>query len=461
MTTITRNSTKALTVFSLVMINVIAVDSLRSLPINALYGYSLVFYYILAGLFFFIPAALVVAELATGWAETGGMYIWVREAFGKRAGFTVIWLQWFFNIVWYPTIMSLLAATLAYIFAPELANNKEYLVTMVLMMFWGATFANWYGMRLSSWLSTAASLVGTLLPMLFMILLVVIWLVKGNPSQINFTWNSFIPKVDSVNNLSLLSMVLFSLIGMEMSAVHAGDVKNPQRDYPRALLISAIIIIFTLVLASLAIAVVIPQAKIQLASSLMDSFTLFFTTFNLPWMIPVIVIFIILGGLGMVSAWVIGPAKGIMVAASDGAAPRFFEAKNKHNVPTRILVLQGIITTVLSSAFIFMPSINSAFSLLSAITSQVAIMVYFGIFAAVIRLRYTQPLVKRTFRIPGGKLGVWLVAGSGLIVCFAVWCFGFFPPSQLSVGNTTTYEILLIGGTALICIIPFLYRMKK
>jgi putative glutamate/gamma-aminobutyrate antiporter len=454
-------SRKTLTVFSLIMINVIAVDSLRALPINALYGFSLVFYYILGGILFFIPAALVVAELATGWPATGGMYVWLREAFGKRIGFIVIWLQWFFNIVWYPTIMSLLAATLAYIFAPELANNKAYMVTMVLLMFWGATFANWYGMRVSSWLSTVASLIGTILPMLFMISLGAIWLYNGKPSNINFSWSSFFPKIDSINNLSLLTMVLFSLIGMEMSAVHAGDVKNPQRDYPRALFISALIIISTLVFASLAVAVVIPLAKIQLASGLMDSFTVFFNTFHLSWMIPVIVVLIILGGIGMVSAWVIGPARGIMVAAADGAAPKFFEAKNKHDVPTRILVLQGIITTVLSSAFIFMPTINSAFSLLSAITSQVAIIVYFGIFASVIKLRYSKPEVKRAFCVPGGKIGLWLIAGTGFVTCFVVWCFGFFPPSQIPVGNVYVYETLLIGGTLLICMVPLLYRIKK
>ena len=454
-------SRKTLTVFSLIMINVIAVDSLRALPINALYGFSLVFFYILGGIFFLIPTALVAAELATGWPETGGIYVWLREAFGKRMGFIIIWLQWLYNIVWYPTIMSFLAATLAYIFAPELANNKAYMVTMVLLLFWGATLANWYGMRVSSWVSTVSALVGTLLPMLFMIGLVSIWLIEGKPSNINFTWDSFIPKINSINNLALLTMVLFSLIGMEMSAVHAGDVKNPQRDYPKALFISSGLIIVSLVLASLAIAIVIPLAKIQLASGLMDSFSVFFTMFKMPWMIPVIVVLIILGGFGAVSAWVIGPTKGMMVAAADGAAPKIFATKSKNEVPTNLLVLQGVITTILSSAFIFMPSINSAFSLLSAITGQVAILVYLGIFASVIKLRYSKPDVKRAYRIPGGKVGLWLVAGAGFITCTVVLFFGFFPPSQIPVGNVYVYETLLIGGTLLICVVPLLYRIKK
>ena len=140
---------KTLGVFSLVMINVIAVDSLRSLPFSAEYGVSLIFYYILAAAAFFIPTALVSAELATGWPNKGGVYIWVREAFGDRWGFLVIWLQWIYNVVWYPTILSFVAGTLAYLINPHLADSKTYMLSVILITFWGATLLNMFGMKLS------------------------------------------------------------------------------------------------------------------------------------------------------------------------------------------------------------------------------------------------------------------------------------------------------------------------
>lgn len=452
---------KVLNMFSLVMINIIAVDSLRSLPIGAEYGFTIVFFYILGGLLFLIPTALVAAELATGWPQTGGIYVWLREAFGKKAGFTVMWLQWLYNIVWYPTIMSLLAATLAYIFDPAIANNKAYMITMILMMFWGATFANWFGMKLSSWVSTVASLVGTLLPMLFIMILAIIWIVSGKPNHVDFSWHGFFPKFGNINSFALLTMVLFGLIGMEMSAVHAGEVKNPQRDYPRALFISAVIILTTLTLGSLAIAIVIPQKQIVLTSGLMEGFQIFFTTFNMQWMVPVVAALIIIGGFGAVSAWVIGPTKGIMVAAEDGAAPKMFQVKNKYQVPARLLILQGIVTTILSCAFVFMPTINSAFSLLSAMTGQVAILVYIGLFLSAIKLRFNQPNVVRKFKVPGGKPGMIFVCSLGLLTCAVVFVLGFLPPSQIEVGSVRNYEILLIGGTLLICLPPLLIRSKK
>ena len=334
---------KTLTLFSLVMINVIAVDSLRSLPISAEYGFSLVFFYIIGGLFFLIPTALVAAELATGWPETGGIYVWVKQAFGKRWGFFVIWLQWLYNIVWYPTIMSLLAATLTYLFDPQLASDKYYMLVAVLVLFWGATLVNWFGMRLSSWVSTIATIVGTLLPILFIIVLGVMWVIAGKPIQLHITATSFSPNITSINNLALLSVILFGLIGIEMSAVHAGDVKNPRRDYPRALFISAAIILSTLTLGSLAIALVIPQAKIQLASGLIEAFSFFFNSYHLPWMVPVIAVLIVLGGLGTVSAWVIGPTKALMIAAQEGNAPALFGKKSRYGVPSAMLITQGLV----------------------------------------------------------------------------------------------------------------------
>src|SRR3990167_6871553 len=91
---------KTLGLFQLVMINVIAVDSIRTLTFSAVYGFSLVFFYLLAALFFFLPTAFVSAELGTGWPNRGGIYIWVREAFGKRLSLIVIWLNWIYNIIW-------------------------------------------------------------------------------------------------------------------------------------------------------------------------------------------------------------------------------------------------------------------------------------------------------------------------------------------------------------------------
>lgn len=446
---------KQLSVFGLVMINITAIDSLRTLPIGAEYGFSLVFYYLVAAIAFFLPTALVAAELATGWPERGGIYIWVREAFGKQIGFVTIWLQWFYNICWYPTIMSFIAATLAYCIDPNLVNDKFFMLTIIIILFWSCSFINFLGMRASGLMSTLSAILGTLLPMVFIILLGCIWMGTGNPIQVDFSWHSFFPDLSHINNLVLLSGVLFGYVGIEMSAAHASEVKNPQSDYPKAVLWSGIMIFLTLTLASLSIALVIPQSKLNVISGLLQAFDAFFKAFNMSWFTPILAALIICGSLGSVNAWILGPGKCLMVASSDGCLPAILSKTNRQGVPISVLITQAIIFTLLCSIFLLLPTVSSGFWALSAITSILALIVYIALFASAIRLRYKFPNVKRTFMIPGGKIGLWMVCLIGLASSFFTIGISFLPPSQIPVGNVSLYEFILIIGVICGCALPF------
>ncbi len=455
-----RDSKRILSVFSLVMINVIAVDSLRTLPISAKLGLPLVSYYLLAAFAFFIPVALVAAELATAYPNTGGIYVWVREAFGKRAGFITIWLQWIYNIVWYPTILAFIAATIAYLFSPELANNKFYLLGSIVGLFWLFTFLNCFGMKVSSIVSIIGASLGTLVPMIGIIILGCFWISQGRPLEVSHD-SSWLPNLSSLGNLSLFSAVLFSLLGMEMSATHAEEVKNPQRDYPRALFLSTIIIFATLVLGSLAIVMVVPNNELSVVSGLIDAYAFFFNAYHIPWMTSLIAVFIIIGGLSGVSAWIIGPTKGLLVAARDGSLPQKFAQVNRYGAPVIILITQGIIFTGLSSVFVLLDSINAAYWILSDLCAQMALLVYVFMFSAAIKLRYTRPNHSGAYKIPGGKIGIWLVAGIGLLCCLSAILIGFVPPTQIPVGNIIFFEAFLVGGLILFALIPWLLAKKN
>lgn len=453
---------KSLSVFTLAMINVIAVDNLRSLTAGAEYGFALVFFYALAALLFFIPTILVTAELATGWPNTGGVYVWVREAFGPRWGFLTIWLQWIYNVVWFPTIFAFIAGISAYLIYPQLANNKIYMLSVILIAFWSATLLNCLGIKISSWLSIIGAIVGTIIPMFLISALGFLWIYAGNPSQVHFSFNDLLPNLSHVHNLAFLTNILFGLMGMEMSAVHAGDVRNPQRDYPRALIYSSLIIIVTLVCSCLAITIVVPVKELSLVSGLIDAFKIFFHAYHMDWFLPVIAILIILGSLSGAAAWIMGPARGLLVASHDNDLPRFLEKHNKHQAPVGILLTQGLIVTLLCAVFLLMPTVNSSYWILSNLTAQLGLMFYILMFAAAIRLHYKCNHVKRAFKIPGGSLGIWLVCGTGIVTCLGAIILGFLPPTQISVGNIALYETMLILGIVLFSAPPFvLYAVKS
>jgi len=212
------------------MINVATIGSVKNWAVTAEYGLASVFFFLLATLIFFIPTSLVSAELATGWPKTGGVFAWVKEAFGHRSGFLAAWLLWVQNIVWYPTALSFIAATIAYIFNPDLLVNNWYMFFTILIIFWLTTLVNFRGMFTSGWISSLGMILGTFLPGIFIILLGLIWYLSGFPTEIAFTSSNLIPDMKSIRQLVLFSGVLISLAGMEMSAVHARDVQNPRKD---------------------------------------------------------------------------------------------------------------------------------------------------------------------------------------------------------------------------------------
>lgn len=451
---------KVLSVFTLAMINVAAIGGVKNWPFAAEYGFSAVFYYILAALIFFFPMSLVAAEFATGWPKKGGVYLWVKEAFGPKMGLLAVWLQWIENIIWYPTVLSFTAATIAYIFDPSLSQNTLYTMIVIIALFWIATIANFYGMKTSGWISNIGAICGTIIPGILIIILGISWIVEGASLQITFSTKSFFPDF-SLQHMVYFTGIMLALAGMEMSAVHALDVKNPQRDYSKAILLSALLILGLSLLGVLSIAIVVPTKEISFTAGTMQAFSVFLAKYNLNGLVPIIALLMAIGLFGSVSTWIIGPTKALLAAAQEGHLPHFFHKINKKGMPVALMLAQGIITTILSFMFVLMPTINAGFWILTVLVAQLYLIMYILMFAAGLYLRYKKPHVDRPFKVPGGKFGMWVVAVVGIIGSLFALFIGYFPPDNIQVGNRFFYVGFLIGGTVLGCILPFIFLLFK
>ncbi len=458
-----KSSKGMLGVFTLVMINLAIICTLRGLPILAKEGLSLIFYYVVAAVMFLIPVSLITAELATGWPPEGpgGVYIWVREAFGEKLGFLAVWLQWIQNVIWFPTVLSFLGATLAYLYDPALATNKLYMVCIILASYWGGTIASFRGMRTTGLISAIGVIGGIFVPAVFLIGLGVAWLVSGNASHIVFSARDIIPATFDINKIVLLAGAMLIFSGIEVSAVHAEQVKDPKRDYPMATFLSAGIAIIILMLGSLAIAVVLPKNDISLVAGIMEAFSHFLDRFGIKWLIPVVAVLIAAGSIGELCSWIIGPSKGLYTTVKHGHLPPALNYLNKNGVPTRILYVQAVIVTLLSFVFLLMPTVSSSYWILSALCILLYLIMYVLLYAAAIRLRHAKPEVPRAYSVPGGLVGMWIVAGVGILGAIFTIIIGFFPPSQLRTGSIVFYEGFLITGTILMCAAPFIVTLFK
>jgi putative glutamate/gamma-aminobutyrate antiporter len=453
---------RVLSIFILAMLNVSIMASLRNLPLVAEFGLSAIFFFFVVALFFLIPCALISAELATGWPKSGGIYIWVREALGDRWGFTAIWMQWVHNVAWYPVIMSFIAVTMAYLISPSLAENKFFVLAVVLVGFWGMTLLNYLGIKTSGWFSTIGVIIGTLLPGLLIIFLGISWLFSGHPIQTTLSWDALFPSFTNLGNLVFLAGLFLAFAGMEVSASYASDVQNPQRNYPRAIILGAVITFTLFMLGSLAIAIVIPKEEISLVAGLMEAFKAFFQYYYLSWILPLMAFLLVIGAIAEVNSWIIGPVKGLYATSLHGNLPPYFQKVNKHDVPTRLLLFQAVLMSITSLVFLYMPQVSSAFWMLTALSAQSYLIMYILMFIAAIKLRYSKPHVPRAYRVPFKSKGIWLFSCMGIFSsCFAI-ALCFVPPSNLKVGNPTVYALLLAGGLIIMCTIPlFIHRHRK
>lgn len=183
-----------------------------------------------------IPVALVAAELSSTWSdEEGGIYSWVKHAFGENIAFFAIWLQWINTLVWYPTILSFIAGTISYLINPELAQNKYYLISVILIIFWSLTLIGLSGLRASATFAGFCAIVGMIVPMGFIILLAFIWLINGHPLAIDLSLSNLLPQWKNTQSWVSLTAIMTSFLGMELAAVHVRNVNNPQKNFPKAM----------------------------------------------------------------------------------------------------------------------------------------------------------------------------------------------------------------------------------
>jgi amino acid transporter len=451
-----------LSTFALVMLITGAVDSIRNLPAASLFGSSLIFFFVFSALVFLLPSALVSAELASGEDDKGGIFHWIRDIFGDNWGFLAIWLQWITNLVWFPTILSFIAGLIAYVIYPAYGQNKIFLVSIILITFWSLTLLNLRGLRVSAKFTTFCAITGMVIPMALIIGLATAWLLTGHASQIHFTAANIFPTVGNVNTWISLTAIMTAFEGMELASVHVKDIREPQKTFPRALTISVWLIMITMLLGSLSIAIVVPQDKISLVNGVMQAFSAFFAAYHIEWLIPVITVMILVGSLGGIISWVISPARGLLQAAQVGYLPAILQKENKHGVAANLLLTQAAIVTAVCVAFLFMPSVSGSYWLLTALSTQLYMLMYVLMFVGGIYARYKFPDKKRSFKIPGGNAGMWLVGLMGIFGCTVTLIVGFFPPDGVNVGGVMYYELVFVSGMlAMILPITLFYAYKN
>jgi len=439
-----------MTWLTLAFMTTASVASLRSAPTMAVYGLTCVFLYLIPAIVFLIPQALVAAELASGWS--GGVFRWVSEGLSPRWGLLAVWCQFAMTIFYYPTLLGFVASTLAYIFNPDLADNGVYTGVVIVIVFWTGVFLSARGGAGGiAKLASSGLLIGTLIPGALLVILGIVYLLQGNPSVAPMDADHLIPQWTGIASLVLIVNNFLSYSGMEMNAVHVGSLRDPRSEFPRAMFFACGLVLVIFILPALAISWVIPAQELSLTAGVMQAFDGFFAYFGLQKLVPIVAIALVCASAGGMLTWLAGPSKGLLlIARREGYLPPFFQQQNEHEVAVNILVVQGAVTTVIALLYALVPSVSSAYWILSVMTTQVYLIVYLLMFVAAMRLRRDQPEVERGYKAPA--LGLMCVVG--FVASAAAILIGFVPPSQFESGSGAAYVLLILAGTVLLGLLP-------
>lgn len=257
------------------------------------------------------------------------------------------------------------------------------------------------GTKAVAGLSSMGLVIGTLIPGTLLVVLGMVFLGQGNQSAAPMNAAHLFPQWTGLASLVLIVNNFLSYSGMEMNAVHVSSLRDPAKEFPRAMFTASGMVLAIFILPALAISWVVPSAELSLTAGVMQAFDSFFQYFHIGWLTPVIAVALVSASLGGMLTWLAGPSKGLLlISRQEGYLPPFLQRLNKEGVQQNLLVTQGVVTTVIALAYALIPNVSSAYWVFSVITTQVYLIVYLLMFAAAIRLRRTQPDHPRGYHAP-------------------------------------------------------------
>jgi glutamate:GABA antiporter len=437
---------KTMGIFSMTLFAVSAMITLDTVATSSALGVQSITLFILFAIVFFVPYGLVTAELGSGWPEEGGIYVWVREAYGQRWGTFTAWLYWVNVAYWAPAVFVVFAGTLASAFWGGMSRGWEEFIVIALI--WVMVGIGILPMSLSKWVNSASAAVKV--AVLVMIGLVGAVFVVRNGAANSFAPSAWVPSFGA--NWSFLPIIIYNFMGFELMSSAAGAVKNPRRDIPRMLLFAGAIIVGAQLLGNFGILAAIPLKDLSIVSGMADAMKLSFDAVlgsAATVIYDVFIVLLLFSFIGNMVTWSIGANHSMASTGLDRSAPGVFGHVNKRFLtPDYAFVLMGVLATALTVVnYAFFATKESVFWSIFALSSIVFLFPYVLMFPALLVLRKKQPDTPRPYTVPGGKPGAWvsvLLTMAGVI--FAIVLFFYLVPEGTP---KTTYWIVTAGGTAI------------
>jgi glutamate:GABA antiporter len=433
----------------LVLFNIVAVLSLRWFATAAAAGPSSISFWVLAALLFFVPQGLAVSHLSSRYPNEGGIYFWTKRQFGEGHGFLCGWCYWVNNILYYPNLLMSTAVVGTYAFGrggTGLESDWSYVLPATLGALWIAVGLNIVGLRTGRWLQNLGA-VGSYLPGVVLVALG-LHAVFTRPPATPMTPATLLPDLGDWSSLNLWASIAFAFAGLELCAVLGDEVKNPKRNLPRSILISAPLIAFLYIAGTLSVLWLIPTGEVNIVSGFLQALAAGAADAGvaLAWLAPAAATLYVIGNVGGVGAWLTGPARVAFVIGLDRYfPPAFGRVHPRWRTPYVAILTQA----VLASLFLLISvlgrgtTVERAYLVILDTMLLVYFVPYIYLFLCFLadRLRGTEPATSA-----GARLKATVIGWSGLALTLLAMFIATVPPGGTE--EPWLFRLKVIGGAA-------------
>src|SRR5213596_2145401 len=421
-----------------VLFNITAIVGLRWLTTAASqFGLASLLLWVVAMVVFFLPSAVAVRELADIDPAAGGIYRWVRRAFGPLQGFVAGWGYWVNNLFYFPSLLVATAAIAAYAAGPRfvhLGDNNVFIAALSLAGLWLAVGMNVVGLRVGKRLQNLGGH-GTWLPALIFVVLAA-WSLVAHGSATPVTLRGLLPAKFDLPSINLFATMTFAVAGLELAPTLGDEIHDPAATLRRGIVISGVGIVLLYVLGTAAMLVALPAETVSVTNGMPQATATLVERLGVPWLAPaaaLVALLLTLGNLGGVGAWIAGTARIPFVAGVDRVLPPAFgKVHPRWQTPYVALLVQGGVATVFVVAGLAGSTVHDAYLALVDTTIVLFFIPYLYLFAAYLRLRRE--------RTPLGQAAGW----AGLVAVLLSIGLAFVPAAD--VANPLAFEAKVVGG---------------
>jgi len=441
---------RTLGVTDLVFLNIAAILGIRWLSTAAQMGPSALMLWILAVVIFFIPSGLTVMELNSRDSGEGGIYLWSKKAFGESHGFIAGWTYWINNVFYFPGVLLFISSSFLFFGGDEwlgFEDNPYYNAAFSLTLLWIIIGANVVGLQRGKWIQN----IGAMATMTVFVILVVsgIWAWAEVGSSTDFGAADFTPSLTDFSTLTFFATMTFAFAGLELGSAMAGEVKNPARSIPRAMVISGCIVGLIYILGTGLLMVAVPEGEINVITGIPQALAAIGDSIALPGLAFIGTLLVILSATGGLGAWISGVARIPYVIGIDRYLPAAIGRTHPTwGTPYVALITQGVIVTFLMLAAVAGSTIKEAYIVLLDLTIILYFIPFLYMFACL-------PVLRRKANgnnagislVPGGSIGVWIVSGLGFSATMLSIVLAMTPPAGSD--NPELFVFKIAGGCLL------------